>query len=88
MYVDLLADAIPPTLPTILTVGIDFVTRRLRKEDIHCLIPRSALTCGKVDTIVLKGEEVFGKEFEIHSAAVGIKKGRTLGPTFLSVSEF
>jgi magnesium-transporting ATPase (P-type) len=56
MYLDLLATAIPPTLPTILSVGIKFVQSRLNSQGINCVIPKSVLTGGKVDTIVLKGE--------------------------------
>jgi len=63
VYLDLLATAIPPTLPTVLTFGIDFVTRRLKAYNINCVLPRSALTAGKVNTVVLKGDDVFGKDF-------------------------
>jgi len=61
IYIDLLITAIPPTLPAILNVGIDFVQRRLKTHGINCVIPKSVLTGGKVDTLVLKGEGVFGK---------------------------
>jgi magnesium-transporting ATPase (P-type) len=61
LYLDLLVTAIPPTLPTILNVGIKFVQSRLKSQGINSIIPKSVLTGGKVDTIVLKGEQVFGK---------------------------
>ena len=56
IYIDLLITAIPPTLPTVLNVGIDFVLRRLKAHGITCILPKSALTAGKVDTLILKGE--------------------------------
>jgi len=61
IYLDLLVTAIPPTLPTILNVGMKFVQSRLKAQGINCIIPKSVLTGGKVDTIVLKGEQVFGR---------------------------
>lgn len=56
IYLDLLSTAIPPTLPTILSVGIKLVQSRLNSQGISCVLPKSVLTGGKVDTIVLKGE--------------------------------
>ena len=61
MYIDLIFVAIPPTLPTILMLGVEFVVRRLEMAGINCVLPKSALMGGSVNTIVLKGEEVFGK---------------------------
>lgn len=61
IYIDILVTAVPPTLPTILNVGIKFVQNRLKAHGINCILPKSALTGGKVDTIILKGEEVFGR---------------------------
>lgn len=55
MYVDLIFVAIPPTLPTILMLGVEFVVRRLEMSGINCVLPKSALTGGSVNTIVLKG---------------------------------
>ena len=51
-------------------------------------MPKSALIGGSVNTIVLKGEEVFGKEYEIQSASIGTKGMRGFGLTFSSVNEF
>jgi len=62
-YLDMLVTAIPPTLPTVLSVGINFVQHRLKKYGINCVLPKSTLTGGKVDTIILEGNNVFGKEF-------------------------
>ena len=42
--------------------------RRLKSHNIHIVMPKSAVTGGKIDTIILKGNEVFGNEFDIHSA--------------------
>lgn len=63
IFMDLLITAIPPTLPTVLNLGIDFVTRRLKGHGINSVMPKFILTAGKIDTIVLKGDEVFGKEY-------------------------
>lgn len=56
LYIDLIFVAIPPTLPTILMLGIEFVIGRLEIAGINCIFPISSLTGGKVDTVVLKGE--------------------------------
>lgn len=56
IYIDLIFIAIPPTLPTILMLGIEFVVRRLEVAGINCVLPKSSLAGGRVDTIVLKGE--------------------------------
>ena len=88
MYMDLLIIAIPPTLPTILNVGIEFVTRRLRAQGINSVMAKSILTGGKIDTIILKGDEVFGKDYDVHSAAIGTKGHRGFGLTFATLSEF
>jgi hypothetical protein len=88
IFMDLLITAIPPTLPTILNVGIEFVTRRLKSHGINTVMSKSILTGGKIDTIILKGDEVFGKEYDIHSAAIGTKGERGFGLTFSSANEF
>jgi len=53
---------------------------------IKCILPKSALIGGSVNTIVLKGEEVFGKEYEIQSASIGTKGIRGFGLTFSSIN--
>jgi len=63
IFMDLLITAIPPTLPTILNLGIEFVIRRLKAQGINSVIPKFILTGGKIDTVVLEGEEVFGKDY-------------------------
>ena len=60
-YLDLIFTCIPPTLPTLLSVGINFAQHRLRHFDISCVIPSNILTGGKVDTIVLEGHHALGK---------------------------
>lgn len=85
IFIELLITAIPPTLPTILSLGIEFVTHRLKVQGINCVIPKSILTGGKVDTVILKGDEVFGKEYEINSAAIGTKGDRGFGLTFSNI---
>lgn len=85
-YLDLLVTAIPPTLPAVLNVGIDFVQLRLKNCGINCVLPKSTLTGGKVDTIILQGNHVFGKEYAIHSAAIGTKGERGFGLTFYTVN--
>ena len=85
MYMDLLITAIPPTLPTILTLGMEFVMRRLKSHNIHIVTRKSAITAGKINTIILKGNEVFGKEFDIHSASIGTKGQRGFGLTFTAI---
>lgn len=49
-------------------------------------MPKCILTAGKVDTVVLQGDEVFGKEYEVHSAAIGTKGDRGFGLAFSSLS--
>jgi cation-transporting ATPase 13A3/4/5 len=52
-YLDLIFTCIPPTLPTLLSVGINFAMHRLKQHDISCVLPSNILTGGKVDTIIL-----------------------------------
>lgn len=87
-YIDLIFVAIPPTLPTILMLGIEFVVGRLEISGINCVFPHSSLTGGKVNTIVLKGEDIFGKDYDIQSASIGTKGERGFGLTFSSVNQF
>lgn len=87
IFMDLLITAIPPTLPTILNLGIEFVIRRLKAHGINAVMPKCILTAGKVDTVVLQGEEVFGKEYEVHSAAIGTKADRGFGIVVSSLNE-
>ncbi len=60
-YLDLIFTCIPPTLPTLLSVGINFAQHRLKQYDIACVLPSNILTGGKVDTIVLEGHNALGK---------------------------
>lgn len=53
MYLDMISTSIPPTLPTLLSVGINFARKRLKNFNIHCVLPSNILTGGRVDTIVL-----------------------------------
>ena len=55
IYLDLLSTSIPPTLPTLLSVGINFARHRLHSYHISCVFPNNILKCGSVDTIVLEG---------------------------------
>lgn len=60
-FIDLIFVCIPPTLPTILSVGINFAQHRLKNFDISCVMSSNILTGGKVDTIVLEGQHALGK---------------------------
>lgn len=60
-YLDLIFTCIPPTLPTLLSVGINFAQHRLKHYDISCVLPSNILTGGKIDTIVLEGHHALGK---------------------------
>ncbi len=65
MFLDLLSTSIPPTLPTLLSVGINFAQHRLKSADISCVLPSNILIAGKVDTIVLEGHHALGKDYAI-----------------------
>lgn len=60
-YLDLIFTSIPPTLPTLLSVGINFAQHRLKNYNVSCVLPSNILTGGKVDTIVLEGHNALGK---------------------------
>ncbi len=53
LYLDLLSTSIPPTLPTLLSVGINFAQHRLKNYNISCVLPSNILAGGRVDTIIL-----------------------------------
>jgi hypothetical protein len=59
----MLSTSIPPTLPTLLSVGINFAQHRLKGYNINCVLPENILTGGKVDTIILEGQHALGKEY-------------------------
>jgi magnesium-transporting ATPase (P-type) len=65
LYLDMLSTSIPPTLPTLLSVGINFAQHRLKGYDIYCVLPSNILAGGRVDTIILEGHHALGKEYEV-----------------------
>lgn len=84
-YLDLIFTSIPPTLPTLLSVGINFAQHRLKNFDVACVLPSNILTGGKVDTIVLEGHSALGKEYDVESMTIGTKQGLSFGETYSSV---
>lgn len=54
VFLDLLTTAIPPTLPTAMTVGIGFALRRLSAVDVRCSVKQKILVGGRVDTIMIQ----------------------------------
>ncbi|KAL3862286.1 hypothetical protein ACJMK2_008267, partial [Sinanodonta woodiana] len=48
---DLITIAVPPALPAALTVGIVFAQRRLKRQLIYCISPRSINVCGTINTV-------------------------------------
>jgi cation-transporting ATPase 13A3/4/5 len=87
-YLDLIFTSIPPTLPTLLSVGINFAMHRLKNYDVACVLPSNILTGGKVDTIVLEGSHALGKEYEVESMTIGIKQNAGFGETYSTVEKF
>ena len=84
-YLDLIFTSIPPTLPTLLSVGINFAMHRLKNYDVACVLPSNILTGGKVDTIVLEGSHALGKEYEVESMMIGTKQNSGFGETYSTV---
>jgi len=52
-FLDMLATSIPITLPTALSVGINFAQHRLIKAGIRSILPSNILSGGRATTIVL-----------------------------------
>ncbi|KAL3862276.1 hypothetical protein ACJMK2_008257, partial [Sinanodonta woodiana] len=48
---DLVTIAVPPALPAALTVGIVFAQRRLKRQLIYCISPRSINVCGTINAV-------------------------------------
>ncbi|KAL3862275.1 hypothetical protein ACJMK2_008256, partial [Sinanodonta woodiana] len=48
---ELVTIAVPPALPAALTVGIVFAQRRLKRQLIYCISPRSINVCGTINTV-------------------------------------
>lgn len=61
VFLDLLTTAIPPTLPTAMTVGIGFALRRLQGVDINCTVKQKILVGGRVDTIMIQNSVLVTK---------------------------
>jgi len=47
---DLVTIVVPPALPAAMTVGIVFAQKRLRRQSIFCISPRSINLCGAINT--------------------------------------
>ena len=50
--VDLIAIAVPPALPGLLTAGLIYAQNRLKKRGIYCISPRTINICGTLNTFV------------------------------------
>lgn len=87
LFLDLLATSIPITLPTALSVGINFAQRRLLKVGIHAILPSNILSGGRATTIVLDSNKVLSKNYEVSSIVVGVKNN-SIGNTYSSLSQF
>lgn len=46
---DLLTIVIPPALPAAMTIGIVFAQKRLRRQNVFCISPRSINLCGAIN---------------------------------------
>lgn len=87
LFIDLIATSIPITLPTALSVGINFAQRRLVKNGIHSTLPSNILSGGRANTIVLDSSKVLSKNYEVSSIVVGVK-GKSIGNTYSDLSQF
>lgn len=87
LFLDLLATSIPITLPTALSVGINFAQHRLLKVGIHSILPSNILSGGRATTIVLDSNKVLSKNYEVSSIVVGVKNN-SIGNTYSSLSQF
>jgi magnesium-transporting ATPase (P-type) len=63
MFLDLLATSIPITLPTALSVGINFAQHRLFKSGIHSILPSNIIIGGRATTIVIDSNKVLGRNY-------------------------
>lgn len=63
MFLDMLATSIPITLPTALSVGINFAKKRLSKCGIHAILPSNILAGGRATTVVLDSNKVLSKNY-------------------------
>lgn len=87
LFIDLIATSIPITLPTALSVGINFAQRRLVKHGIHSTLPSNILSGGRANTIVLDSSKVLSKNYVVASIVVGVK-GKSIGNTYSDLSQY
>lgn len=87
LFLDLLAMSIPITLPTALSVGINFAQHRLSKIGIHSILPSNILLGGSATTIVLDSNKVLSKNYEVASIVVGVKNN-SIGNTYSNLEQF
>lgn len=80
-----MATSIPITLPTALSVGINFAQHRLSKTGIYSILPSNILTGGRATTIVIDSNKVLSKNYEVCSIVVGVKN-KSVGTTYSSLS--
>jgi hypothetical protein len=85
LFVDLLATSIPITLPTALSVGINFAQHRLNKCKINSILPSNILSGGRATTILLDSNRILSKNYEVASIVVGTK-GNSIGNTYSNLS--
>lgn len=48
---DLITIAVPPALPAAITVGRFYAQKRLEKNNIYCISPRSITIAGSIDCV-------------------------------------
>ncbi len=85
LFVDLLAISIPITLPTALSVGINFAQHRLSKVGIYSVLPSNIITGGRATTLVIDSNKVLSKNYKVHSIVVGVKN-KSIGTTYSNLS--
>ena len=61
LFLDLLTTAIPPTLPTAMSVGIGFAMQKLNQMNIRCNVKQKILVGGRVDTLLVEKSGILSK---------------------------
>ncbi|CAI5447953.1 unnamed protein product [Caenorhabditis angaria] len=48
---DLVTITVPPALPAVMSIGIYYAQKRLKKQSIYCISPTTINTCGAIDVV-------------------------------------
>lgn len=62
---DLITIAVPPALPAAMSVGQFYAQKRLEKNNIFCISPRSITVAGSIDCVCFDKVNIFDVMYDL-----------------------